>query len=473
MSDNENNNFDGNDEKVSPEQNQPVEQINKNVSNDIDEDSNTQPMETDQTSEQNALITEKKQEENQTHSANDFTYSWSSSSAIRKKSKKNKKLVAAIVAITIVFTSLAFMAGMAASSGKRDDTVSQPMPDTSETSKPKNTNTQGTVSLEPISDLKQQTVSAIYEKCSKSCATIYVTTSRGYAIGSGFVVDKDGHIVTNSHVVENGTKIEVIFYNDERYTAELIGADSLTDIAVLKIKADNLVPIALGDSSQVKVGDMVVAIGTPYSMTLAGSLSSGYISGVNRSVDVSNDYGTVTKTMKLLQTDTTINPGNSGGPLINIYGQVIGINTLKLMDVYEGIGFAIPMSNAISIINSLIRDGTVTDVPSDLVTATPRLNLTVATISDQIKSQCGLPDTVPDGVVVTAVARNSSIYKAGLELYDIITEFNGAKIKNINDLSAELNKYTAGQKVTVKIYRTLRNGTGTYSEITFSLDAAT
>ncbi|MEG2004289.1 MAG: PDZ domain-containing protein, partial [Clostridia bacterium] len=215
------------------------------------------------------------------------------------------------------------------------------------------------------------------------------------------------------------------------------------------------------------------AIGTPYSMTLAGSLSSGYISGVNRSVDVSNDYGTVTKTMKLLQTDTTINPGNSGGPLINIYGQVIGINTLKLMDVYEGIGFAIPMSNAISIINSLIRDGTVTDVPSDLVTATPRLNLTVATISDQIKSQCGLPDTVPDGVVVTAVARNSSIYKAGLELYDIITEFNGAKIKNINDLSAELNKYTAGQKVTVKIYRTLRNGTGTYSEITFSLDAAT
>lgn len=125
-------------------------------------------------------------------------------------------------------------------------------------------------------------------------------------------------------------------------TAELVGSDDASDLAVLKIDAENLTPIELGNSDALSVGDPVVAIGTPYSISLAGTLTQGVISGVEREVTVSSGTGSGTKTMRLLQTDTTINPGNSGGPLLNMQGQVVGINTLKLMDEYEGIGFAIP-----------------------------------------------------------------------------------------------------------------------------------
>ena len=156
---------------------------------------------------------------------------------------------------------------------------------------------------------------------------------------------EEGYIVTNNHVVEdNDGTIQVKFYDGTTYEATLVGGDELTDIAVLKIEAEVLKAIELGDSSQVKVGDHVIAIGTPYDLSLAGTLTNGVISGVDRNIELRDDYGTIVKTMKLLQTNSSINPGNSGGPLINMYGQVVGINTLKLMDEYEGLGLAIPMS---------------------------------------------------------------------------------------------------------------------------------
>ena len=164
-------------------------------------------------------------------------------------------------------------------------------------------------------------VKALYEKCSVSCATIRTTLRNGYSIGSGFVITADGYIVTNHHVIEDYTSIDVIFYDGTEYDAELVGSDDASDLAVLKIDAENLTPIELGNSDALSVGDPVVAIGTPYSISLAGTLTQGVISGVEREVTVSSGTGSGTKTMRLLQTDTTINPGNSGGPLLNMQGR--------------------------------------------------------------------------------------------------------------------------------------------------------
>ena len=141
------------------------------------------------------------------------------------------------------------------------------------------------------------------------------TLYNGYSIGSGFVITEDGYIVTNHHVIEDYSSIKVIFYDGSEYDAELVGSDASSDLAVLKIEAEGLVPIELGNSDELKVGDEVVAIGTPYSLSLAGTMTQGIISGVNREVTVSSGSGAGTKTMRLIQTDSSINPGDSGGPL--------------------------------------------------------------------------------------------------------------------------------------------------------------
>ena len=318
-------------------------------------------------------------------------------------------------------------------------------------------------------------VKALYEKCSVSCATIRTTLRNGYSIGSGFVITADGYIVTNHHVIEDYTSIDVIFYDGTEYDAELVGSDDASDLAVLKIDAENLTPIELGNSDALSVGDPVVAIGTPYSISLAGTLTQGVISGVEREVTVSSGTGSGTKTMRLLQTDTTINPGNSGGPLLNMQGQVVGINTLKLMDEYEGIGFAIPMTNAVEIINMLIQDGEVVSRPdNDYVTVSAYLNITVSEINDQTIALYRLPEDVPEGVLVVNIgSRTAAIYRAGVEVYDIITEFNGQAITNNTSLKEALAACKAGDEATIKVYRISRDGSsGSELTFTFRLDAA-
>ncbi len=406
-----------------------------------------------------------------------YNYSWNSNNAAVKKRGSGKKLAALMVACTLIIAALAFCAGAIAArysdskeeSSYSDENSSSPM--TSEQSVDDEESRVHTIIAPSLnnpnytSDLKE-----LYAKCSVSCATIYVKMRGGYSIGSGFVVSKEGYIVTNHHVVEGGSDISVIFYNGDTYTAQVVGSDSLSDIAVLRIDAENLVPIELGDSSKLEIGDSVFAIGTPYNMNLAGTMTTGVISGLERKIKVTNDFGTVTKTMTLIQTDSSINPGNSGGPLINMAGQVIGINSLKLSD-YEGIGFAIPISNALKIVNELIEYGEVRDYDGDLVIATPKLNITVANVSDA-RAQYGIPDSAPEGCIVLQLTRNSAIYRAGLELYDIIVEFNGEDIDDKDDLNEELNKCKAGQSVTIKVYRISRDGSGREYELTFKLDAA-
>lgn len=323
-------------------------------------------------------------------------------------------------------------------------------------------------------------LSELYEACAKSCVTVRCTVKTSYygytyetpVIGSGFVITEDGYLVTNHHVIENASEIKVVFYDGKEVEAVLVGSDELSDIAVLQINEDGLVPIAIGDSSQLKVGDPVIAIGTPANIALAGTMSYGYISGVNRKIDLTNDYGQVVKTMTLIQTSATLNPGNSGGPLINLAGQVVGINALKLSTKYEGLGFALPMKEATSIINAIIAGEKVNNGADSFVSGAAQLGISGGTVTDEVRKSYNLSDECPDGVLVTQVNRGTAVYKAGLSVFDIITEFNGTKIATIEELKERIAECKAGQTVSMTYYRPGRSGESGKSEtITFVLDS--
>jgi serine protease Do len=318
------------------------------------------------------------------------------------------------------------------------------------------------------------TLTKIYAECAPSCCTIKVSSSSHSAIGSGFVYDdENGYIVTNHHVIENATKISVKFYNGEEYSAKLINSDSVTDLAVLQIKAEGLKALEMGDSSVKKIGENVVAIGSPYSESLAGSMTCGIISGVARTIDIHNDSGKVIKTMTLIQTDCSINPGNSGGPLIDMAGNVIGITSLKLVDEQlEGIGFAIPITEASQIINKLISGEDIGD--SGFASASPRIGVTIIEVDNGLSSLRIRPKCdYPESVIVMSVDATSSAYSAGLRQYDLMTDFNGIEVKTVEDLASALEKHKAGNTVTVTIFRFNNSWSGGETKtITFKLDAA-
>lgn len=321
-------------------------------------------------------------------------------------------------------------------------------------------------------DKVSTTYTELYEKCSVSCVSVVSSYENGtYSLGSGIVLSKDGYISTNHHVIEDAESIRVIFYDGTEYEAKLIGSDSLTDLAVLRIEADNLIPAELGNSDTVSVGETVVAIGSPYDLSLAGTMTVGVISGLEREVECTDDTGSIVKTMTLLQTDASINPGNSGGPLFNINGQVIGINTLKLMDVYEGIGFSIPISAAIRVFEDLVEYGKVMDYEDiGLVKSSPKLHITVIAVSDARETlEFGkyISKDAPDGVYVVEVTPGTAIYEAGLEIYDIITKFNGIRVENTAELANALSNCAAGETVSVEVYHR-----GQYKTLTFKLDSA-
>ncbi len=408
-----------------------------------------------------------------------YNYSWQGGQ-IPKPPKKNTGLKAFIIAATacllvvvVLLTVVLLDRSSSYQNGsKQDISDAKPAIDVS-----KEAESQQEVSYEEFikksesSSELDYTYAGLFNKCSQSCVSVLTDS----ALGSGFVIDTDGHILTNHHVIEDAKSIKVQFYDGTEYTAELIGSDSASDIAVLKITASDLVPMEIGDSDSVIVGEEVVAIGTPYDISLAGTITPGIISGIARDVKITNDYGTVVKTMTLLQTSAAINPGNSGGPLINSKGQVIGITSLKLINEYENLGFAIPINNAVTIANIILTYGKVTERPDDdIATVTAKLNITVCNI-DAAVSYGYLTDSedIPEGSFVMEVSRQSSIYKAGLELYDIITEFDGVRVKTKEALTTELAKHSAGETVTIKVYRINRDGNGgTEISMTFKLDSA-
>ena len=269
----------------------------------------------------------------------------------------------------------------------------------------------------------------------------YSTTSA--ASGSGFIISADGYILTNHHVIEGSSAITVAAFDGTTYDAKLIGYDESNDIAVLKVEAQDLPPVVLGDSDNMNVGDSVVAIGNPLG-ELTFSLTAGAVSAMNREVTLSSSV-----TMDLIQTDCAINSGNSGGALFNMYGEVIGITSAKYSGTttsgatIEGIGFAIPTDDVIMMLEDLKTFGYVTG---------GYLGVTVTEVSEEANLYYGLPL----GVLVREVMPGSCAEKAGMRSQDIIIDLGGNEVKNLNGLSRALNKFKAGQEVIVTVYRSGR-----------------
>ncbi len=414
----------------------------------------------------------------------DYSYSWKGTEHNSQNNNNKGRVWAIIAVVACIFTAITFGVIMTLDSantkfvesgessvGASSTEISAEISD-GDTSGSKTDYVGFTPAEDAYVDLST-TLTKIYDECAPSCCTIKVSSSTISGIGSGFVYDSEnGYVVTNHHVIEGATKISVKFANGKEYSAKLIDSDSTTDLAVLQIKAEGLKELELGDSSVKKVGENVVAIGSPYSESLAGSMTCGIISGVTRTLEITNDSGKVIKTMTLIQTDCSINPGNSGGPLIDMAGNVIGITSLKLVDEeFEGIGFAIPITEATQIIDKLIRGEEIGD--SGFATASPRIGITITEAQIGIEALGVRPKgEYPNGLIVMSIEAGSSAYAKGLRQYDIITEFNGVKVETIEDLDREMSKYKAGNTVTIKVFRFGNNWSdGTNQEITFRLDA--
>ncbi len=295
----------------------------------------------------------------------------------------------------------------------------------------------------------------IYEKVKDSVVGITVTVTGQMGIeqgsGTGIILSEDGYISTNAHVVNDASTIKVILTDETEHNAQLIGIDTRTDLAVLKIEKTGLKPAEFGNSDSLRVGESVVAIGNPYGMELAGTVTSGIVSALNRQIVIESFY------MTLIQTDASINPGNSGGPLVNSYGQVIGVTSSKIVQSgYEGIGFAIPMSSATSIIQDLIQYGYIKD--------RPYIGITGYDIDEASAAMYSLPR----GVRVESVDPESDAHEKGLKRGDIIIAVNGVEIKSMADLEAEKNKKKPGDELTLTVYRNTKE-----IEITIILSEST
>lgn len=257
--------------------------------------------------------------------------------------------------------------------------------------------------------------------------------------GSGIIINEEGYIVTNAHVVQNSAGISVELENGENYSAKLIGIDSKTDLAVIKIEAEGLVPAEFGNSEALEVGETVIAIGNPGGKLLAGSVTQGIVSAVNRSIKSDGFSST------FIQTDAAINPGNSGGALVNQFGQVIGINSSKIASVeYEGIGFAIPIKEAKPIIDNLMTNG--------YVTGRTKIGITGTEINEALSQING----IPKGIYITYVDPSSDLAGKNISRGDIMIEIDGTKIETFDDVSRFLKTKEPGDKVSIKFYRSAR-----------------
>ena len=264
----------------------------------------------------------------------------------------------------------------------------------------------------------------------------YQTTSA--ASGSGFIISSDGYILTNFHVIESSNSVTVTTYDGTEYDAEIIGYDQSMDIAVLKIDAKELVPVVLGRSETLNVGDDVIAIGNPLG-ELTFSLTRGVVSALDRQVTLSGNV-----TMELIQTDCAINSGNSGGALFNMYGEVVGITNAKYSSSSSGasidnIGFAIPVDDIRDIVDSIITNGYIVK---------PYIGVSVSTVSNEATGY-GLPG----GASVQQIAEGSPAEKAGLQVNDIITAVNGTEISSSGELVEIVGNCAPGDELTLSVYR--------------------
>ena len=342
----------------------------------------------------------------------------------------------------------AAIAGSGSNSGKTTIQQSDRQPATVQVKK-----VDGQTKMDPATVYASVVNSAVSINCSATSTNIFGQQTQTASSGSGFIITEDGYVVTNYHVVSGASSVQVTLYNGDTYDATVIGGDSDYDVAVLKINASGLQPVTLGESADVNVGDTVLAIGNPLG-ELTFSMSQGIVSSCDRAINVD---GTP---FNMIQVDCSINPGNSGGPLVNLYGEVVGIVSAKYSSysstTVEGLGFAIPISDVRSIITDIMENGAVTDKAYMAITA--------GTMNEQMAAQFNID--VTEGVFVYSVVEGGAGEKAGLRLGDVITKMGDKTLTSRQDLSAAMKGYRAGDTVTLTVYRG-----GQYIEVELTFDA--
>ena len=344
------------------------------------------------------------------------------------KTHKNAVLISTCVALSALGAFGGTMLAIQLNGGMGKAVLYQSV----DTSKNKNNN--ATATNVSITDIANETMDSVVEIKTESVSThSFFQQAIVSGAGSGVILSKDGYIVTNHHVIDGASKITVTTRSGKSFEAKLIGSDSATDLAVLKIEAEDLHPAVLGDSSKLNVGDTAVAIGNPLG-SLGGTVTSGIISALDREVTIDNQK------MQLLQTNAAINPGNSGGGLFNANGELIGIvNAKSSGDSIEGLGFAIPINRAKEIINNLIENGYVKGRAS--------LGVTLVNGSDSFFEE----DTTQ--VYIYDVSKGSAADKAGLKRGDQILKIDDTSIKDISDVTTIISNHSAGDTIKMTVLR--------------------
>lgn len=366
------------------------------------------------------------------------------------------RVVALILSCAVISAACGFGGAILAQNGSR----------TGKTTVQQSNRTAANVSVKKVdgqtlmspAEVYASTVNSVVSiNCSAVSTNIFGQQTESASSGSGFIYTADGYIVTNQHVVANASSINVTLYNGDTYPATLVGSDSDYDVAVLKIDAKDLPAVTLGSSTDVNVGDTVMAIGNPLG-ELTFSMSQGIVSCVNRAINVE---GTP---FNMIQVDASINPGNSGGPLMNLYGEVVGIVSAKYSSyantTVEGLGFAIPINDVQSIIKDIIENGSVGNKAYMAITA--------GTMTQQMAAQYKINAT--EGVFVYSVEDGGAGGKAGLKLGDVITKLNDTQITSMEDLSAAKKGFKAGDTVTLTV---LRDGKEITTQLTFDAQPQT
>ena len=378
---------------------------------------------------------------------------WAEAPAAKKPSfwqKAGVKVTALLLACAVVGGAAGYGGAALSSSGKT--TIRQSNRTASEITVKQ---VSGQTLMSPAEVYASTVNSVVSINCSSVSTNIFGQSVQSASSGSGFIITQDGYIVTNHHVVSGASSVTVTLYDGTEYPATVVGSDSDYDVAVLKINATDLQPVTLGNSSSVNVGDSVLAIGNPLG-ELTFSMSQGIVSCCDRAINVD---GTP---FNMIQVDASINPGNSGGPLMNLYGEVVGIVSAKYSSysdtTVEGLGFAIPIGDVQAIITDIMENGQVTDKPS--------FGITAGTMTEQMAAQYQIEQK--SGAFVYSVNKGGAGEKAGLRMGDVITKVDSTDIASMEDLTAAKKGHKAGDSVTVTYFR---DGSSHTTSLTFDVKA--
>lgn len=452
----ENKNIFGSEEQITPEENTVVEETTVEETPVTEETAVEETPEAEETQNTDNSYTVQNPNPYYTYSApkvdtqNGGFYARPTVQPVPVKQKKNGLLIALIVvSVMLIISIVASMIGIgylvSRSSGQDgnngNDTTEVTLGD-GQQNEEKKPAPQVNVVQNSKEDNDRMSTEDVVEKTLSQVVGVVVSTGEGFygteSQGSGIIFSADGYVITNAHVVEGAQTVKIVLPDEKQtsYDAKVVGSDTKTDLAVLKVEATGLDAADIGNSDELKLGETVIAVGNPYGLELQSSVTSGIVSALNRSITTSNGK------MNLIQTDAAINPGNSGGALVNLYGQVVGVCSSKISATdAEGLGFAIPINDALPIIKELISTGFISGRPM------------IGIQGQDINAQTAMMYGVPTGVYVMYVEEDSSAYKEGLRQYDIITEFNGKTITCYSDLDAAKDECKAGDKVSMKFYR--------------------